>query len=258
LNLLCVPAVAAAIAFGLLWWHYRRRLYVELGRDDGGAIPVVELDEFDDAFALGDLGTTPAAAVHFIGSSRGVAGGTSDREAWILAVLARRCRTMFEFGTATGKTTYLLASNSPADARVHTLTLAPDALASYSRDSGDSGVATRRAHQESRFTSFLYTGTAAEPKVTQLFGDSKALDTTPYRGACDLIFVDGSHAWSYVLSDTAKAFEMLAPGGIIIWHDYRPLRRSARDVCRALDVLARQRPLVRLRGTSMVAYRAPA
>jgi hypothetical protein len=40
---------------------------------------------------------------------------------------------------------------------------------------------------------------------------------------------------------------MVAHGGIILWHDYQPLRRSVRDVCRALDELAGRLPLVRLR-----------
>jgi predicted O-methyltransferase YrrM len=238
--------------------QYRRRLHYETGRDrPRGAIRSVELDEFDDVFAQGPLGPTLAAEVHFIGSGRGVPGGTSDREAWVLAALAKRRRTFFEIGTATGKTTYLLARNSPPDARVYTITLSPDDVESYAGGSGDSSRAARVARQESAFTSFLYTGSAVEHKVTQLFGDSKALDTTPYRGRCDLIFVDGSHAYSYVLSDTARAMEMLAPGGIIIWHDYRPHRRQDRDVVRALGEVARSHDLVRLSRTSMVAYRSP-
>jgi hypothetical protein len=58
------------------------------------------------------------------------------------------------------------------------------------------------------------------------------------------------------MSDTANAFRMVAPGGIILWHDYQPLRRSVRDVCRTLDRLARTRRLVRLSRTTLVAYRA--
>jgi predicted O-methyltransferase YrrM len=250
-------ALAAAITFAALFVQYRRRLYLELGRDGGGGVPVVELEEFDAVFRQDDRGPTLAAEVHFIGSGAGVPGGTSDREAWVLATLAKGRRTFFEFGTATGKTTYLLARNSPPDARVHTITLPPDALQAYDAGATDSGVARARALDESRFSAFLYSGTTVEGKVNQLFGDSKALDTTPLRASCDLIFIDGSHAYSYVMSDTQKALEMVAPGGIILWHDYQPLRRSARDVCRAIHELARSRRLVRLSRTSLVAYRAP-
>jgi predicted O-methyltransferase YrrM len=258
LTLLAIIGLIAAAVFLATALQYRRRLYYETGRDaTRGPITPVELDEFDDVFEQGDIGPTLAAEVSFIGSGRGVPGGTSDREAWVLAALAKSRRVFFEIGTATGKTTYLLARNSPADAEVHTITLSPEQLASYADSAGDDGRAARVAKRESAFTSFLYTGTDVEHKVTQLFGDSKALDTAPYRGRCDLIFVDGSHAYSYVMSDSRKALEMVAPGGIIIWHDYRPHRRQDSDVVRALAEIAREHRLVRLKRTSMVAYRAP-
>lgn len=253
---LLIATAIAALAFGGLFIQYRRKLYFEQGRDTGGPIPMVELDEFDPVFAQNELGPTLAAEVHFLGSGRGVPGGTSDREAWILATLAKRCHTMFEFGTATGKTTWLLARNSPPDARVTSITLPPDALAEYHAGSSDSATATRKALEESRFTTFLYTGTAVEPKIQQLYGDSRSLDITPWVGRCDLVFIDGSHARSCVINDTEKAFRMVAPGGIILWHDYQPLRRSVRDVCRTLDRLARTHRLVRLSRTTLVAYRA--
>jgi predicted O-methyltransferase YrrM len=256
LELFCVIAAAAAVVFGVLWLQYRGRLYDHLGRDGRSPIPIVALDEFDDVFRQGPLGPTLESEVFFVGTGRGVPGGTSDREAWILAALARSRRSFFEFGTATGKTTYLLARNSPPDAEVVTITLPPHEREAYTPAAGDAGRAARKALAESAFTRFLYSGTPVEQKVTQLFGDSKALDTTPWRGRFDLIFVDGSHAYSYVMSDTALALEMLAPGGIIIWHDYRPFRRSMRDVRRALDELHARHGLVRLRETSMVAYRA--
>jgi predicted O-methyltransferase YrrM len=225
---ICVLAVLAALLFALLfallWRAYRLRLYHELGRPTGGPIPTVALADFDPVFATTRPGPTPAAEVHFIGVGDGVPGGTSDREAWVLAALAMSRRTFFEFGTATGRTAYLLARNSPDGARVHTLTLSPDELSRYTDDPDDSGRARRIALRESRFATFLYTGTPVEDKVTQLFGDSKELDVQPYLGRCDLVFVDGSHAYSYVMSDSAKALEMLAPGGTILWHDYRPGR----------------------------------
>jgi hypothetical protein len=49
---------------------------------------------------------------------------------------------------------------------------------------------------------------------------------------------------------------MVQPGGLVLWHDYRGPRRAG-GVFRALNELARERPLVRLEGTSLVAYRAP-
>lgn len=221
-------------------------------------VPTVKLHEFDPIFAQGERGPSLETQVTYVGGAdvMHVPGATSDAEAWILAVLAKRARMMFEFGTATGRTAYLWAVNSPPDARVVTLTLSPAELAEYQRATGDARIDTKHAIEESRFTTFVYTGTPVESKVTQLFGDSKAFDETPYLGQCDLIFVDGSHALSYVQSDSAKALRMLRPGGIILWHDYRGPRMPG--VYEGLNALRRELPLVHLWRTSLVAYRKPA
>ena len=143
-------------------------------------IPVEQLDR---RFVPDELGATLAAEVAFVG--RGtirVPGGTSDSEAWILAVLARGAKRMFEFGTCTGKTAYLWARNQPPDGNVTTLTLAPDQVGSYRDAAGDDATAAEFARRESAFTRFLYSGTEAEARVTQLYGDSKAFDETPFSG----------------------------------------------------------------------------
>ncbi|MEX2608377.1 MAG: class I SAM-dependent methyltransferase [Gemmatimonadota bacterium] len=251
-----LATVAAAVFVGL-WLSYRRRLYTLQGRPLGGPIPTVQLDEFDPLFRQDDLGPTTAAEVAFIGSGRGVRGGASDRETWVLAALARDARLVFEFGTATGKTAYLLARNAGSDARVVTLTLAPGQHTDYAAEGGDSRVARQRALKESAFERFRYHGTSVEDRVDQHFGDSKALDPAPWAGQCDLVFVDGSHAASYVRSDTEKALELVAPGGLVLWHDYRGPHGSTRDVWRELNRLSATLPLVHLAGTSLVAYRRP-
>jgi predicted O-methyltransferase YrrM len=212
----------------------------------------------DPILKPGPFGPTCDTEVAFIGRGPYVVdGGTSDAEAWILAVLAKRARTMFEFGTCTGKTAYLWARNSPADARVITVTLAPDHLSDYRQEATDDPTDVQFALKESSHTEFLYSGTPVAPKVEQLFADSKALDVSPWAGRCDLVFVDGSHAYSYVVSDSAKALELVAPGGLVLWHDYAG-PRHAPGVYRALNELAQRLPLVRLEGTTLVAYRRPA
>ncbi len=234
--------------------RYRSRYHQLTGRVVRGPIPSVALREFHPSFATDELGPTPRAEVHFIGTGDGVPHGTSDAEAWILAVLAKEARSMFEFGTATGKTAYLWARNSPPEARVTTLTLAPDQLHLYKTTPTDTAGSTRKALAESRYIRFRYTGTAAAGKITQLFGDSKDLDETPYADQCDLIFIDGSHAYSYVQNDTAKALRMLKQDGIIVWHDYKRWARRE-GVFDFLNQLSRTLPLVHLRGTTLVAYR---
>jgi hypothetical protein len=219
-------------------------------------VPRIPVEQLDPRFAPDELGATRAAEVAFVG--RGtirVPGGTSDAEAWILAVLARDANQMFEFGTCTGKTAYLWARNLPSGGRVATLTLAPDQVGTYRAEAGDDEKAAAYARRESVFTRFLYTGTEAESRITQLYGDSKAFDEMPWRDACDVVFVDGSHAYSYVVSDSEKAMRMVKPGGLVLWHDYGP---GCRGVFQALNELSRREPLVHVVGTTLVAWRRPA
>jgi hypothetical protein len=93
-------------------------------------------------------------------------------------------------------------------------------------------------------------------KIEQLLGDSKAFDEKRFLGACDLVFVAGSHARSYVESDSRKALRMVKPGGFVFWHAYSGKRRAS-GVFAALNALAREIPLVHIGGTSLVAYRRP-
>jgi hypothetical protein len=223
-------------------------------------IRAVPLAAFDPVFAPHPLfGPSLACEVRFVGRGAArVLGGASDAESWVLAVLAKGARRLFEFGTCTGKTAYLWAVNSPPDARVTTLTLSPAGAAAVAFGDEDDEYAAFAAIRESVCTDFLYTGTEAEAKIAQLFGDSKAFDEAPYAGACDVVFVDGAHAYSYVASDSDKALRMVRPGGVVLWHDYYPDPDTVPDVHRRLAELAERLPLVHLEGTTLVAYRRPA
>ncbi len=111
---------------------------------------------------------------------------------------------------------------------------------------------------ESTFDTFVYSDTPVASKVAQLFQDSATLDTTPYWHQMDLIFVDGGHSYSYVKNDSLKALEMVAPGGRIVWHDYRGARcKETAGVYRYLNELHTTHPLQMLEGTSLVFYRKP-
>jgi hypothetical protein len=220
-------------------------------------IPKVSPERIDPVFEPGPFGPGTRTEVAFVG--RGpfvVEGGTSDAEAWILSVLAKRAQRMFEFGTCTGKTAYLLARNAPEGSRITTITLAPEERSEYHADAADDAGDVKYALRESAFTSFMYSGTPVESRIEQLFGDSKALDVTPWAGTCDLVFVDGSHAYSYVVSDSERALQLVRPGGLVLWHDYAGPRHS-RGVFQALNELSRRLPLVRIDGTTLVAYRRP-
>ncbi len=233
---------------GLVYRHYGLLKKIAQREERGvfGAwpIPGVSLEKVDEIFRPNDYGPTLETQVQFIGrGATEVIGGTSDAEAWVLAVLAKKALSMFEFGTCTGKTTYLWAVNSPADARITTLTLPPE-----SASPGDA---------ESRFTSFIYTGTPAESKINQLFGDSRQFDLRPYENEFDLIFVDGAHQYEFVVNDTRKALQMVKPGGLVLWHDYCGAYCNP-GVYRALNELGQELDLRRIRGTTLVCYRRPA
>jgi predicted O-methyltransferase YrrM len=256
LAVLALLSFAAALV--LLVEQLRKRA-MRLERNVFGEWPIPRVlpEAVDPVLRPGPLGPTRDTEVGFIGRGPyAVDGGTSDAEAWILAVLAKRARTMFEFGTCTGKTTYLWARNSPPGAHVVTVTLPPDHLSDYTREETDTYRDVQFALRESSHTEFLYSDSAVATKIEQVYADTKSLDVSPWAGSCDLVFVDGSHAYSYVVSDSAKALELVAPNGLVLWHDYKG-PRLAPGVYRALNELARRIPLVRIEGTTLVAYRRP-
>jgi predicted O-methyltransferase YrrM len=259
-TFLAVLVVVLLAATGVLGMQALRQRAARKQRGLFGEWPIrrVSPAEIDPALRPGPFGPTLESEVAFVGRGPYVVdGGTSDAEAWLLAVLAKRAHRMFEFGTCTGKTAYLWARNSAPDARVVTVTLAPDDVGDYRREAGDDDLDVQFALRESSHTDFLYSGTSVAAKVEQLFADSKGLDVLPWAGTFDLVFVDGSHAYSYVASDSEKALTLVAPGGLVHWHDYAGPRHAA-GVFRALNELAERLPLVRIEGTTLVAYRRPA
>ncbi len=253
MSALVVAILVPLLALTTREWLVLRARQRQRGLFRRWPIRKMPIEELDSRFRPDELGPTRAAEVAYVG--RGtirVPGGTSDTEAWILAVLAKNAKRLFEFGTCTGKTAYLWARNQPTGGTVTTLTLAPDQAGASQPVPGDDAIALAYAEAESHFSRFLYTGTDVEDRIEQLYGDSKQLEVEAYSGSCDVVFVDGSHAYSYVVSDSAKALTMVRPGGLVLWHDYSP---ECAGVFRALNELAKRLPLVHVRGTTLVAWR---
>ena len=243
--------VLTVLLLAALWQlrHYRAK-FEQTGLLRAWPIQKVSASEVDTSLAPGELGPPLSAETVFL-PELNVLGGISDFETWVLSAVAKQSQCIFEFGTCTGKTAYLLARNAPPDAEVITLTLPPEQRAAYVNVAADSRGDRMAALKESAFTSFFYEGTDVEPRIRQLFADSKRFDETPYVGRCDLIFIDGSHAASYVESDSRKALRMVKPGGLIFWHDYRGPTRSP-GVFRTLNELAKELPLRHIAKTSLV------
>jgi hypothetical protein len=97
----------------------------------------------------------------------------------------------------------------------------------------------------------FFRGTEAASRIVQLHGDSRRFDYSAWRGNIDFIFIDAGHTYEFVANDTDKAFQMLAPGGIVVWHDYAP---KSRDVVTFARDLSRTRPLFWVRDTSLLVY----
>ena len=156
------------------------------------------------------------------------------------------CRTVFEIGTFRGDTAWLLAHNDPA-LRVFTL------------DLPDLDVVGRTSFEVTDPEYFVgwdrgarFHGTPEAGRITQLFGDSAAFDYSPFAGVVDLAFVDASHNYSYVRSDTESALKMLSSTGTIVWDDYTyypGIYAYLNELSSTLD-----RPIVHLLGTRFALY----
>jgi len=141
-----------------------------------------------------------------------------------------RPRRVFEIGTYRGSTSLVMAMHTDTDAEIFTLDLPPQHQATkYSIDNGDitgKAFVVGERYRETPFAS----------KIQQLYGDSARFDFEPYRGVMDLVFVDGNHMYENVRVDSDSAFNILRPGGVIVWDDYSS--QSGPGVVRALQEFA--------------------
>jgi len=164
-----------------------------------------------------------------------------------LAVLLRYVspRTIFEVGTFKGRTTCLMADQTPEQTRVYTLDLPPQRMVAggYFPEARTELIGEDlRQH-------------VAHGKVTQLYGDSQTFDFSPYAGRVDLVFIDGDYRYDAVKHDTAEALRMLTPGGVIVWDDCHP---SVPGVVQCVEEFAQSRPVYRISRTRFAVYRSEA
>jgi SAM-dependent methyltransferase len=128
--------------------------------------------------------------------------------AYLMQVL--RPRIIFEIGTFVGRTTRLLALNSPHNTQIFTLDLSVDQVAH------DIGVDFR--------------GTPEAEKITQLHGDTRTFDYSPWHGQCDFVWVDACHDYPFVMQDTKASLRLRSEGGVdrlarlpayrlVVWRD---------------------------------------
>ena len=194
-----------------------------------------------------DLSNLPGSEQHIrlLASSWSI-GAMPPQDLYALMRIVRWIEpaTIFEIGTFTGRTTAHLALNS--DARIYTLDM-PREMASGIENytSGDLSLLQPREEIGTTYRAF-----EESHRIHQLFGDSRTFDYTPYRGRMDLVLVDGCHLYDGVLRDSRSAFDMIRPGGVIVWHDFSNLY----DVTRAVRFLAVQHSIFHVEGTSLAVH----
>ena len=125
-----------------------------------------------------------------------------------------RPRTLFEFGTFLGATTYNMARYAPPDAVVYTLDLPP-----ATRQTALPLDAREWLYVEKPEVGTVYRKTREAGKIIQVFGDSALTDFSRFAGLMDFILIDASHAYENCLSDSLRALTMRSPRGVIAWHD---------------------------------------
>jgi predicted O-methyltransferase YrrM len=156
-----------------------------------------------------------------------------------------RARRVFEFGTYLGRTTLHLALGADVET-VFTLDLDP--AGTY--PALELGRAVRAVHERG-LQGHFFQHHPRRDRITQLHGDSRTFDYAPYRASIDFVFVDGGHSYEMIANDTEKAFTMLRPGGVVVWHDFAP---KGRDVVLFAREFSRTRPLFWVVDTSLLVY----
>jgi len=164
-------------------------------------------------------------------------------------------KVAFEIGTSIGVTSHNIALNQPEDGHLFTLDLPPvSKTADEIKTHFDVTVSDRKMIFADR-AKRRFLDTPVEQKITQLYGDSAEFDFAPYAAQCDFVFVDGSHAYEYVESDTRHALSIVKSGGIIVWHDYND-GFFWPAVARYLKTLGREKQIFRIDGTMFAVMQA--
>ncbi|MEW6077406.1 MAG: class I SAM-dependent methyltransferase [Thermodesulfobacteriota bacterium] len=71
----------------------------------------------------------------------------------------------------------------------------------------------------------LYLEKQLGKRVCQIYCDSRDWDISNYpEGFFDSVLIDGGHSREVVISDTRKALSLVRPGGLVMWHDFCPVK----------------------------------
>jgi predicted O-methyltransferase YrrM len=168
-------------------------------------LPVIDLSVVVRLLSRSRPTPLQAVAMHPRLTSLG-SGSVAEMAALATLTAARAPRQVLEFGTYDGCSTWHLWANSPPQARLTTIDLPAGASVSGSTDVGLQGVAARP---------FL---PPVDGRVTLVETDSRAWQPD-VPAAVELCFIDAGHSEECVRNDTEKALRLMAPDGVVVWHD---------------------------------------
>lgn len=162
-------------------------------------------------------------------------------------VKSKNPQVVVEIGTYRGFTTMHLGRNTGDTCRIFTVDLPPAIAAKHSSEFSDPQLVRSAFSMERVFV--------GDPKITQILQDSTTVEWERVLDRpVDFAFVDASHLYEHVRKDTETIMKVLAPDGLVVWHDYRPVE-IRRGVKRYLDELHRKGlPLKRIAESSFCVY----
>lgn len=168
-----------------------------------------------------------------------------------LIVKWRKPKRILEMGTYNGMTTLQMALNAPNNCITYTLDLLPEQAASVTLGKIDELVAKHFREKFGTTTGSYFAG-RTDVSIVQLWGDTATFDFSIVDEPLDVIFIDAAHDYKNKLIDTENAFRLLAPHGVILWHNYADVGNP--EVTRCLTEFAKSKKIYRLRNTDLAVY----
>jgi len=152
--------------FILIYFLKRKEIKKIIFKKKIKQVNITEIDEFFKPNQIKEFlfpSKNYVTKFFFVPSELNIVGMTSDLEGWILSMIAKNSKMIFEFGTCSGKTTYLLALNSGKEAKIYTLTLEHNENIEYLKN--ESKVAHKNIKKESIYKNFIFSNTEEEKKL---------------------------------------------------------------------------------------------
>lgn len=141
-----------------------------------------------------------------------IGGWMSEKELTWLAYEAQRCNTITEFGSYHGRSTRVLADNSPNDCRIWAV---DPWNGNYKTEDGLT-VADMNTYCLPQFKINLRDHIDSG-KVIPVRNFSYNFNPEV---VMDMIFIDGDHRYETVVRDIEKALDIVSMHGVICGHDY--------------------------------------